>query len=186
MADNEGLDPPTRHDISNVFAAIYLSSCSSSDSARYKRAWIKAKVIHSSILTAGECPDACSGVLSIALNHREIASIMAVTGAILPKNTPMQLPEMNKGKQYCPMLHKSVINKNKQKTEKILSYSIFCPLCHLHQRKQIKTKFTQLRIYFNVSDQVHIIKKHGFYKTWTFDCSSPQYSGEMVYQTMHR
>ena len=28
-------------------------------------------------------------------------------------------------------------------------------------------------------------RKKGFYKTWTFDCSSPQYRGEMVYQTMH-
>ena len=55
---------------------------------------------------------------------------------------------------------------------------------HLHQRRQIKTKFMQLRIYFNVAGQVHIFKK-SFYKTWTFDCSSPQYSGEMVYQIMH-
>ena len=25
----------------------------------------------------------------------------------------------------------------------------------------------------------------GFYKTWTFDCSSPQYRGELFYQTVH-
>ena len=24
-----------------------------------------------------------------------------------------------------------------------------------------------------------------FYKTYTFDCSNPQYRGEMVYQSMH-
>ena len=58
------------------------------------------------------------------------------------------------------------------------------PLCHLHQRNQIKTEFTQLRIYFNVVCQVHIVKK-GFYKTWTFDLPSQQYRYEMVYQTMH-
>ena len=28
-------------------------------------------------------------------------------------------------------------------------------------------------------------RKKGFYKTWTFYCSSPQYRGKMVYQTMH-
>ena len=44
--------------------------------------------------------------------------------------------------------------------------------------------FTQLRIYFIVAGQVHIVKK-GFYKAWTFDNSVPQYSDEMVYQTMH-
>ena len=38
MADNEGLDPPPPQDISNVFAASDLLSCSSSDSAKYKRA----------------------------------------------------------------------------------------------------------------------------------------------------
>ena len=45
MDGNEELDPPPPQDISNVFAAADLSSCSSSDSAKYKHAWIKAKVI---------------------------------------------------------------------------------------------------------------------------------------------
>ena len=35
MADNEDLDSPPPQDISNVFAAVDLSSCSSSDSAKY-------------------------------------------------------------------------------------------------------------------------------------------------------
>ena len=30
-----------------------------------------------------------------------------------------------------------------------------------------------------------MIENRGFYKTWTFYCSSPQYIDEMVYQTMH-
>ena len=48
MADNEELDPPSLQDISNVFATLDLLSRSSSDSAKYKGAWHKARVIHSS------------------------------------------------------------------------------------------------------------------------------------------
>ena len=59
-----------------MFAAADLSSCSSSDSAKYKRAWIKVKVIRSSILSAVECPNACSRALYIAPNHKETAPIM--------------------------------------------------------------------------------------------------------------
>ena len=102
MDDNEELDYPPPQDISDVFSAADLSSCSSSDSDKYKHACLKVKVIRSSILSSGECPDACSRALSFALNHKEIASIMAVTGAILPKNMPMQLPDMNKRKNVVP------------------------------------------------------------------------------------
>ena len=70
MADNKDLDPPPPQDISNVFAAADLSSCSSSDLAKYKCAWLKTKLTRSYILSAGECPDAFSRALSIALNHR--------------------------------------------------------------------------------------------------------------------
>ena len=42
---------------------------------------------------------------------------MAATGAILPKNMPMQSPNTKKRKEYCPMQHQSVINENKQKKE---------------------------------------------------------------------
>ena len=109
---------------------------------------------------------------------------MAVTDAILPKNMPMQLPTMNKRKKYCPIQHQQVINENKQNKEKLLSYPILCPLCRLHQRKQIKTKLIQFRIYSHVVFQVHIVRKKGFYKTWTFDCLSPKYRGEMVCKNM--
>ena len=53
MAYNEDLDPPPPHDISNVFAAADLSSQSSYDSVKYKRAWHRAKGIRSSILSSG-------------------------------------------------------------------------------------------------------------------------------------
>ena len=49
MDYNEDLDPPKRNDISNEFAAADLSSYSSSNSDKYRRAWIKAKVIRSFI-----------------------------------------------------------------------------------------------------------------------------------------
>ena len=70
MSDNEYLGPPPPQDISNVFAATELLSHSSSDSAKYKRVRIKAKVIRSYILSAGEFPDVCSRVLSIVTNNK--------------------------------------------------------------------------------------------------------------------
>ena len=70
MAYNKDLDPPLPQNISNVFSASDLSSYSSSDSAKYKLAWIKTKVIRSFILSDGECPDAYSRALSIALNQK--------------------------------------------------------------------------------------------------------------------
>ena len=49
MAYNDDLDPPPPQDIPNVFAVADLSSRLSSDSNKYKRAWIKSKVIRSYI-----------------------------------------------------------------------------------------------------------------------------------------
>ena len=120
VAYNEDIDPPPPQDISNVFSAADFLSQSSSDSEKYKRAWHKAKVIRSSILSAGESPDACSRSLYIALNHKCFSSIMAVTGAIFQKDMPTQLPDMKKRRKYCPMQHLLVIKENKQKTEKSL------------------------------------------------------------------
>ena len=73
MVYNEEIDNPPPQDISNVFAAVDLSSCSSSDSDKYKLVWLKAKVIRSFILSAGECPDAFSRALSIVPNHKKIS-----------------------------------------------------------------------------------------------------------------
>ena len=53
MADNEEVDPPPSQDISNVITAADLLSRSSSDSAEYKRAWLKEKVTRSSIYIMG-------------------------------------------------------------------------------------------------------------------------------------
>ena len=70
MSYIEELDPPPPYDIMNMFAAADLLSRSSYDSYKYKCAWLKEKVIRSSILSYGEFPYACSRALSIALNHR--------------------------------------------------------------------------------------------------------------------
>ena len=85
MAYNEDLDHPPPHDISNVFAAADLSSQSSYDSVKNKRSWHRAKGICSFILSSGESSGACSRAFSVPLNHKEIASIMAVKGTIFPK-----------------------------------------------------------------------------------------------------
>ena len=58
MDENEYLDPPPPQDIYNVFAEADLSSRSSSNSVKYKHAWLKVKVICYSILSSGEFPDA--------------------------------------------------------------------------------------------------------------------------------
>ena len=73
---NEDIDPPPQQDILNVFAAADLSSQSSYDTVKYERAWHRAKEIRSSILSSGYSLDSRSRALSIALNHKEIASIM--------------------------------------------------------------------------------------------------------------
>ena len=85
MAYNEDIDLPPIQDISNVFATADLLSCSSSDSNKYRRAWLKAKIIRSYILSSKKIPDALTRALSIAPNNTKIASIMAVAGAIFSK-----------------------------------------------------------------------------------------------------
>ena len=53
MRYNEDIYPSPPHDISNVFAATDLSSQSSYDTVKYKRAWHRAKIIRSYILSSG-------------------------------------------------------------------------------------------------------------------------------------
>ena len=53
MGYNEDIDTLPPQDISNVFAASELSSQSSYDTVKYKRAWHRAKGIRSSILSSG-------------------------------------------------------------------------------------------------------------------------------------
>ena len=70
MDGNEDIGTPPPQDILNLFAAADLLSQSSYDTVKYKRAWHRAKVICSSILSSWESPDAQSREFSIALNHR--------------------------------------------------------------------------------------------------------------------
>ena len=78
MAGNEDLDPTPPQDILNLFAVAKLLSRSSSDSDKYKCAWLKAKLIRYFILSTGEFTDACSRALYIS------------------PNMPMQLPIINR------------------------------------------------------------------------------------------
>ena len=103
-------------------------SQSSYDTVKYKYAWQREKGIWSSILSSGEIPDAQSRALSIALNRREIASIMAVTCTIFPKLYANVITRHEQKKKYFHMQHLLEINKNKQKIEKLLSYPILCQL----------------------------------------------------------
>ena len=110
MADNEELDPPPSQDISNVFSAADLLYRSSSDSAKYKRGCLKAKLIRSSILSTGECPHACGRALSIELNHKEIYPIMVGDRRHLAKKYANAITRHEQNKKYCPMQHQLVIN----------------------------------------------------------------------------
>ena len=65
MASNEDIDTPPPQDTLNVFAVADLLSQSSYDTVKYKRAWHRAKVIRSFILSSGESPDAQSRSLSV-------------------------------------------------------------------------------------------------------------------------
>ena len=82
---------------------------------------------------------------------------MAMTGAIFPKQYANEIIPYEQRKKIFS--HATFVGNKRKQTEdrKNLTYPILCPLCHIHQGKQIKTNFTQLRIYFNVACQVHIV-----------------------------
>ena len=115
MDGNEDIDTTPPQDILNVFAASDLSSQSSYDKDKYKRAWHRAKGISSSILSSGEIPDVQSRELSIALNHREIESIMAVTGTILPKRYANVITRHEQKKKI--LSHATSVGNKRKQTE---------------------------------------------------------------------
>ena len=85
MEDNKELDTLRSQDILNVFAAAELPYHSSSDSAEYKRAWPKAKVIRSSILSAGECLTHVVEHYPLYLIRKNVFPLWLATSAIFPK-----------------------------------------------------------------------------------------------------
>ena len=115
MAYNEELDPSPPNDISNVFASADLSSQSSYDSVKYKRAWNRVKGILSSILSSGESPDACNRALSISLNYKEIAYIMAVTSTIFPKQYANVITRHEQKKRI--LSHATSVGNKRKQTE---------------------------------------------------------------------
>ena len=149
--------PP--QDIPNVFAAVYLLSQSSYDSVKYKRAWNRAKGIRSSILSSGEISDAFSRALSIALNHKEIASIMAVTGTTFPKQYANAITRHEQKENI--LSHATTVGNKRKQTEDRKTFVISNIVCigSSPSKKQIKMKLMQFMIYFNVESQVHIVNK---------------------------
>ena len=115
MGYNIDIDPPPPQDISNVFAASDLSSQSSYDSVKYKLAWHRAKGVRYSILYSGESPDALSRALSIALNHKEIASILVVNSTILPKRYANVITRHEQKKQI--LSHSTSVGNKQKQTE---------------------------------------------------------------------
>ena len=97
-----------------MFLLVDLLSQSSSNQLNRKSSWYQARVIRSSILSSGESPDACSRSLSIAMNYKEISSIMAATGTISPKIYANEITQHEQKKKIFPMQHLSVID---EKTE---------------------------------------------------------------------
>ena len=92
--------------------------------------------IRSSILSTGESPDAQSRALSIALNHREIASIMAVTGTISPEQHSNVITRHEQNNKYCHMQHLLEIKENKQKTE-FFFHIQYCVHCDISNKENI-------------------------------------------------
>ena len=126
-----------------MFAAADLSSQSSYDTVKYKRAWHRVKGIRSSILSSGESPDARSRAFSIALNHREIASIMAATGTIFSK-TICQCNYPTRTKEKILSHATSVGNKRKQTEDRNTFFiSNIVSIVTSPSKKQIITKLMQ-------------------------------------------
>ena len=95
MSDNEELDLPPPQDISNVFAEAYLSSRASSDSAKYKRAWLKAKLIRSSIFLLGNVQTHAVEYYPLRLIIDKLHPLWRWPAPFCQKYMPMQLPNIN-------------------------------------------------------------------------------------------
>ena len=66
-----------------------------------------------SILSSGDSPDAQSRAFSIAMNHRQIASVMEVTGTILPERYANVITQHEQKKKILSHAT-SIENKGKQ------------------------------------------------------------------------
>ena len=185
MAGNEDIDTPPPQDISNVFAAADFSSQSSYDKVKYKHAWHRAKGICSSILSSGEIPDARSRVLSIALNYREIASIMAVTGTILPKRYANVITRHEQKKKL--LSHATSVGNKRKQTEdrKTFVISNIVSIVTSPSKKTDQNEVIAIWDLLQCSRSSAYRQQKIFLKTWTFDISSQKYISEMVYQITH-
>ena len=85
--------------------------------------------------------DACSRALSIVLNHKEIASIMAVTGTILPKQDSNEINRNEQKKKYCPMQHLLEINEKKRRQKDFcnIQYCVHCVIFIKENRSKLSS-----------------------------------------------
>ena len=125
-----------------MFAAADLSSQSSYYTVRYKRAWHRAKGIRSSILSYGGSPDAQSRALSIAMNHREIASIMTVTGTILTKRYSNVI---NRHEQKKKMLSHATSIGNKRKQREDRNFVVISNIVYIVTSPSKKTDHSEVK-----------------------------------------
>ena len=51
-------------------------------------------------------------------------------------------------------------------------------------KKSYQNEVNEIKALLQCSMSSAYCRKRGFFKTWTFDFSSPQYRGKLVYQTM--
>ena len=105
---------------------------------------------------------------------------MAVTGAVCQKKHANAITQHEQKKKI--LYHATSVGNKQEQTEEIKTFVIsnIVSIVSSLSKKADKNEIHAIKGYFNAACQVH---KKGFYKTWTFDCSSPQYRGEMVYQT---
>eukprot|EP00978_Attheya_sp_CCMP212_P013624 scaffold34204_cov39-Attheya_sp.AAC.7 len=111
------IDPPSPHNLSNVFAASGLNGLNSSistSSMEYKRAWRRAQAIKESILSAGDTTEECSQALSLALNHALMTPIVAITDAIVPRQFGSALHQQEQNAKLLQCRATSNGSKRKQ------------------------------------------------------------------------
>eukprot|EP00978_Attheya_sp_CCMP212_P032035 scaffold123312_cov32-Attheya_sp.AAC.1 len=162
------IDPPSPQNLSNVFAASGLNGLNSSistSSMEYKRAWRRAQSIKESILAAGDTTEECSQALSLALNHASMTPIVAITGAIVPKQfASLHFINRSKRQNYFSAPPQMEAN-NKDKHEVVgVQQLLKCSIATAYRRrKHLSTKRAHLIAALNNTDVKWSIKPRGIH-----------------------
>ena len=112
-----------------------------------------------------EFPDACSIALSIALNHKDIAFILEVTGSILPKKYANAITQHEQKKEIFPHA-KSIGNKRKQTEDRETFYvSNIVYIVSYPSKKADQEKVNVIKDLLKCSmPSAYFQDKKGFYK----------------------